>query len=124
MISISSYPGQVPQKTYALEIFQSMQFWAQTSMNAQELFVHYCSKRERTKRLHASFINVLRVFVLALELECEVVGQMSAFVVSAKKPERVRVPDLQRPEVEDALCWSVLRFCLFSKLSQLTSILK
>lgn len=41
--------------------------------------------------------------MLAFELEREVVGEMSAFVVSAKQPEGVGVPNLQRPKIEDAL---------------------
>jgi hypothetical protein len=41
--------------------------------------------------------------VLAFEFEGEVVGQMAALVVSSKKPEGVGVPDLQGPEVQNAL---------------------
>lgn len=52
--------------------------------------------------------------MLALELEREVVGQMPAFVVSAKQPERVGVPDLQRPQVENALWLSV---CAYSPVA-------
>lgn len=41
--------------------------------------------------------------MLALKLEGEVVGQMTALVVSSEQPKRVRIPDLQRPEVQNAL---------------------
>ena len=51
-------------------------------MNAEELLVHNGSKRERTERLHAGVIDSLGIFVLAFELEGEVVGQMAAFMVT------------------------------------------
>jgi hypothetical protein len=38
------------------------------------------------------------------ESEGEVVCQMPAFVVAAKKEEGVGVPDLERPEIQYALC--------------------
>jgi hypothetical protein len=37
------------------------------------------------------------------EFEGEVVRQMSTFVITAKQKEGVRVPDLERPEVQHAL---------------------
>ena len=39
------------------------------------------------------------------EFESKVVGEMATFVVSSEEEERVGVPDLERPEVEYALCW-------------------
>ena len=89
--------------TYTLEIIQSMQFWAQTTMYAEELLVHDSSQGQCAERVHACIVYFLRVLVLALELECEVVGQMSTFVIAAQQPESVRVPNLQRPEIEHAL---------------------
>jgi hypothetical protein len=80
-----------------------VELWAQSTVNAQELLVHDGSQRERAKRVHAGFVDSFGVLVLALELEGEVVGQMPALVVSAEQPERVGVPDLQRPQVENAL---------------------
>jgi hypothetical protein len=74
-----------------------MQLGAQTAMYTQELLVHDRGQRQCAKRVHAGFVDCLGVLVLALELECEVISQMSAFVVSAEQPERVGVPDLQRP---------------------------
>ena len=41
--------------------------------------------------------------MLTLELEGEVVCEMATLVVSSQQPERVGVPDLQGPEVEDTL---------------------
>lgn len=55
-------------------------------MNAQELLVHYSGQRQGTERLHASLVDSLGVFVLAFELEGEVISQMPAFMVSAEEP--------------------------------------
>jgi hypothetical protein len=66
-------------------------------MNAEKLFVHDSSKRKRAKRLHAGFVYLFGVLVLAFQLESEVVSQVAAFVVAAEKPQGVGVPDLQRP---------------------------
>jgi hypothetical protein len=81
--------------TYALQIIQSVEFGAQTAVYAQELLVHDCGQRQCAERVHASLVYGFRVLVLALKLECEVISQMPAFVVSAKQPERVGVPDLE-----------------------------
>jgi hypothetical protein len=35
--------------------------------------------------------------VLAFKLESEIIGKMSALVISTKEPEGVGVPDLERP---------------------------
>ena len=69
--------------TYCLKIIQGMQFGTQSSVNAQKLFVHDSCEGESTERLHASFVNLLGIFVLAFELEGEIIGQMSALVVSS-----------------------------------------
>ena len=37
------------------------------------------------------------------ELEGEVVGQMTAFVISSQQPQRIGIPNLERPEVQYAL---------------------
>jgi len=89
--------------TYALQILQSVELRAQPSVYTQELLVHDSSERERTKGVHAGFVDSLGVLVLAFELEREVVGQMATFVVTAQQPERVGVPDFQRPKVENTL---------------------
>lgn len=41
--------------------------------------------------------------MLAFELEGEVVGEMATFVVSPKKPKGVGIPDLERPQIQNAL---------------------
>jgi hypothetical protein len=41
--------------------------------------------------------------VLALELESEIIGQMAALMVSSQQPERLRIVNLQRPQIKDAL---------------------
>jgi hypothetical protein len=89
--------------TYALQVIEGMELRAQTTVYAEELLVHDGSQRQCAERVHACFVNGLGVLVLALELEGEVISQMPALVVPAEEPERVRVPDLQRPQIQDAL---------------------
>lgn len=71
-------------KTNTLEIFQRMQLRAKPTMYTQELFVHDCCKGKRTKRVHASFVDRFGIFMLAFELEREIIRQMSAFMVSSE----------------------------------------
>ena len=80
-----------------------MQLGAQTAMYAEELLVHDGSQGQCAERVHASIVYFLGVLVLAFELECEVVGQMSTFVIASQQPESVRIPNLERPEIEYAL---------------------
>lgn len=89
--------------TYALQIVQCVELRAQTSVYTQELLVHDSGQRERAEGIHAGFVDSLGVFVLTFELECEVVGQMATLVVTAQQPERVGVPDLERPKVQNTL---------------------
>jgi hypothetical protein len=89
--------------TYALQIVQSVQLRAQSTVNTQKLLVHNSGQGKGAERVHASLVDGLGVLVLALELKSEVISQMAALVVSAEQPERVGVPDLQRPEVKNAL---------------------
>lgn len=72
-------------------------------MDTQELLVHNSSERKSAERLHASLVHGLGVFVLALKLEGEVIGQMATFMVTAHEPESVGVPDFESPEVENTL---------------------
>lgn len=60
--------------------------------------------------------------MLALQLEGEVVGQMPALVVPSEQPERVGVPNLQRPQIQDALQMSALARQF--RYGDLTSMLK
>jgi hypothetical protein len=100
---VSTCLATVFAPTYALQVVQSVELGAQTAVYAQELLVHNGRQGQCAERVHACLINGFRVLVLALELECEVVGQMPALVVSAEQPERVGVPDLQRPQIQNAL---------------------
>jgi hypothetical protein len=59
--------------------------------------------------------------VLALELEREVVGQMTALVVASKQPERIGVPDLQTTGTKRTV---VVSNAYRSPSGRLTSILK
>lgn len=79
-----------------------MELGAQSTVDAEELLVHDCRQRQTTERLHAGLVYSLRVLVLALQLEGEVIGQMATLVVSAEKPKSLRIVNLERPEVEHA----------------------
>lgn len=111
-------------KTYALEILKCVQLGTETTMDTQELLVHNSSKGKSAKRLHASLVHGLGVFVLALELEGEVISQMATLMVTTHEPESVGVPDLETPKVEDTLHimsdWRIHR----GTLRRHTSILK
>jgi hypothetical protein len=72
-------------------------------VDAEELFVHNCGKRKTAEGFHTSLVNLLGIFVLAFELESEVVGKMAAFMVTAQKPQGIWVPDLERPKVKHTL---------------------
>ena len=78
-------------------------------MDAEELLVHDGGERQSAEALHARVVDALGVLVLALELEGEVVRQVAALVVAAQQEQRVRVPHLERPQVQHALYPSVRR---------------
>ena len=59
-----------------------MQFGAQTAVNAEELLVHHSRQRQRAEGLQTGLVDPFAVLVLALQLEGEVVCQMTAFVVT------------------------------------------
>jgi hypothetical protein len=94
-VPVSDCLALVTAPTYTLQIVQSVELGAQAAVYAQKLLVHDRSQRQCAERVHACFVDGFRVLVLALELECKVVGQMPALVVSAEQPECVWVPDLQ-----------------------------
>lgn len=89
--------------THALEVVQSVQLGAQSTVNAKKLLVHNSRERKGTERIHAGLVDSLGVFVLAFKLEGEVVGQVATFVVSSQQPERLGVVNLETPEVENTL---------------------
>lgn len=72
-------------------------------MDTQELLVHDRRQRQGAKGFDAGFVDALAVFVLTLQFEGEVICQMPALVVTSQQPQRIRVPDLQGPEVENTL---------------------
>lgn len=84
-------------------------------MDAQELLVHDCGKGKSAERVHAGLVDLLGVLVLALKLKSKVISQMSALVISAKEPECVWIPDLQRPEVEHTFDTEVPSINIISK---------
>lgn len=88
---------------YSADVIQGVQLRRQPTVYAQELFVHDSGERERAERVHACFVDPVGVLVLAFQLEREVVRKMPAFVVSSEQEERIGVPDLQRPQIQDAL---------------------
>jgi hypothetical protein len=61
-----------------------MQLRRETTMNAQELLVHNSGQGKVAERIHACVINPFRVFVLAFELEGEVIRQVPALVIPSE----------------------------------------
>lgn len=53
-------------------------------MDAEELLVHDGSEGKGTKGLGASLVDSLGILVLALDLEGEVISQMTALVITAE----------------------------------------
>ena len=89
--------------TYGLDVLQGVQLRAETTVDTEELLVHDRRQRQRTEGFDARLVNPFAILVLALELEGEVVRQVATFVVATQEPEGVGIPDLQRPEIQDAL---------------------
>lgn len=73
--------------TYSLDVFEGMQLGAETTVNAEELFVHNCRQRQRTEGLQACFVDPFAIFVLALQLKGEVVRQVATFVITPQQPK-------------------------------------
>jgi hypothetical protein len=66
-------------------------------MNTQELLVHDSGQRQGAKRIHAGVVDLLRVLVLAFQLEREVVCEMATLVIAAQQPQSIGIPYLERP---------------------------
>ena len=90
-------------ETNAFEVFKCVQLRTETAMNAEELLVHHSGEGQGAEGLHARIVHRFRVLVLAFEFEGEVVGKMSTFVVAPQQPQSVGVPDLERPQIQNAL---------------------
>lgn len=84
-------------------IIERVNLGRESAMHAQELLIHEGGERQTVERLHASVIDALGVFDLALLLECEVLGEVAALVIAAQQEERRRVEQLHGPQVEHAL---------------------
>ena len=80
-----------------LDVFESVQFRTQSTVDTQKLLVHDSSEWKCAEGLHACLVDVLGILVLTLKLESKVVRKMPALVVAAQKPQCVRIPYLQRP---------------------------
>jgi hypothetical protein len=63
-----------------------MQFRAETTVNAEELLVHDRRQRQRTEGFEARLVDPFTIFVLALQLESEIIRQVTAFVVTPQQP--------------------------------------
>ena len=64
-----------------------MQFRAETTVDAEELFVHNRRQRQRTERFQACLVDPFTIFVLALQLEGEVVRQVATFMITPQQPK-------------------------------------
>ena len=73
-------------QTYTLEVFEGVELWAKATMYAEKLLVHDRGQWQRTECFHTCVVDLLRVFVLAFELEGEVIGQMATFMVPSQQP--------------------------------------
>lgn len=80
-----------------------MELRAKTTVDTQELLVHDGRQRQRTERFDARLVDPFAILVLALKLEGEVIRQVATLVITAQQPERIGIPDLQRPKVQNTL---------------------
>ncbi|TKW51225.1 hypothetical protein CTA1_2028 [Colletotrichum tanaceti] len=102
-LSLSLSLSRGKSSTHGSQVIEGVKLGAQTTVDAQELFVHDGSQGQAAEGLHAGLVNGLGVLVLALELEGKVVGQVATLVVTAEQPQGLGVVDLQAPEIQDAL---------------------
>ena len=72
-------------------------------MDAEELFVHNRDQRKSIKSVHALVVNFLVVLDDAFLAEGEMLGQMAAFVIASEEEDRIRVADLEAPEIKHTL---------------------
>ena len=73
--------------TYSLDIFEGMQFGAEAAVDAEELFVHNRRQRQRTEGFQTCLVDPFTIFVLALQLEGEVVRQVATFMITPQQPK-------------------------------------
>jgi hypothetical protein len=60
-----------------------MQLGAEATMDTEKLFIHDGSQGQGAEGIHTRIIDPFRVFMRALKLEGEIVGQMATFVVAS-----------------------------------------
>lgn len=72
-------------------------------MHAEELFVHDRDQRKSVKSVHALVVNFLVVLDDAFLAESEMLSQMATFVIASKEEDRIRVADLEAPEIKHTL---------------------
>lgn len=95
--------GDNKSNTYSLDILKGVQLRAETTVDTEELLVHNRRQRQRTEGFDARLIDPLAILVFTLQLEREVVCQVATLVVTPQQPKRVGIPDLQSPEIQNAL---------------------
>lgn len=117
----------LPESVNGPNVVEGDHVRAETSVDAEELLIHDGRERKRAECVHAGLVDGLTVLVLAcrgmrlrlvserwassssergrrtLKLEGEVVGKVTALVVTAEEVEGRGVVDLKGPEVEDTL---------------------
>lgn len=69
--------------THAFDVVQSMELRTKAAVDAEKLFVHHRGKGQSAERFDAGFVDLLRVLVLAFELEGEVVCQMATLMIAS-----------------------------------------
>ena len=69
-------------------------------MYAKMTLVQDRGEGQRAERLEASFVDALRVLVLALYLKRAVGVRAATFLMATEEEERVWIPDFESPEVE------------------------
>ncbi|KAI8035088.1 hypothetical protein M5D96_012181 [Drosophila gunungcola] len=95
--------GRLLEAVEPPNVLQLVYLGRKAAVHAQELLVHERRQRQAVERVHAGVVHALRVLDLALLLEGEVLGQVPALVVAAQQEQRLRIGDLQRPQIQDAL---------------------
>jgi hypothetical protein len=68
----------------AADVVESAQLGREATVHAQKLLIHESRERQAVKRVHACVVHALRVLDLALLLESEVLGEVTAFVIAAQ----------------------------------------
>ena len=81
-------------------VVDRVRFGRYTSVYAKKPFGDDRDEGQRAERLEASFVHTLRVFMLALYLECVLFTRAATFTTTTEEEEGVWVPDFESPEVE------------------------